>query len=66
MTDRDHHELLDAVRACQGKVMVSTYPNDIYDSRLKDWNYEDRQPDNKASSSRDKPERKTERVWMNF
>ena len=67
MTDEDHHQLLDVLSACKGKVILSTYPNAIYDQRLNDWNYEDRVRDNKASRSKNKgTDMKTERIWMNF
>jgi DNA adenine methylase len=67
MTDDDHHQLLDVLCNCQGKVMLSTYPNPIYDERLKDWNREDRVRDNKASGAKNKSvDPKTERLWMNF
>ena len=67
MTDEEHYELIDVLLACQGKVILSTYPNPIYDERLKDWNYEDRLRDNKASGSKNKAaDLKTERIWMNF
>lgn len=67
MTDEQHHELLDVLLACKGKVILSTYPNAIYDERLKAWNFEDRIRDNKASQSKDKStDMKTERIWMNF
>lgn len=66
MTDDEHHELLDVACNCQGKFMISTYPNNIYNQRLKDWNFEDRERDNKASSFRDKSDKKIERIWMNY
>ena len=67
MTDAEHHQLLDVLLACKGKVMLSTYPNPIYDERLRGWNRDDHLRDNKASSSRSKGgDLKTERIWMNY
>lgn len=65
MTTQQHIELLDAVVACEGKVMLSGYPNDLYDRHLKDWNVVDIKIDNKASSAKQKPIM-IERVWMNY
>lgn len=67
MTDREHHELIDVLRNGKGNVIVSTYPNPIYDERLQGWNHRDHVRDNKASGARDKSgDRKTERIWMNY
>ena len=67
MTDDQHHALLDVILSCKGMVILSTYPNEIYDERLKAWNFEDRVRDNKASNTKDKSaDPKTERIWMNF
>ena len=60
-----YHELLDVLLACLGKIILLKYPNQIYDERLKAWNYEDRVRDNKASGSIDKSiDPKTERIWI--
>jgi len=67
MTDDQHHQLLDVLRSCQGRVILSTYPNPIYDERLQDWNRDDNVRDNKASRSKNKgSDLKSERIWMNF
>jgi DNA adenine methylase len=65
MNVADHKRLLDALRQCRGKVMLSGYPSDLYDRELADWNREDLQIDNKASSKGTK-DIKTECVWMNY
>ena len=65
MTRRDHAELLDLIKTCRGKVMLSGYPNDLYDQELSSWNIKDVKIDNKASGAKVKP-KKTERLWMNF
>lgn len=65
MSTEQHVELLDAIDACRGKVLLSGYPSELYQSRLKDWNYIDIEIDNKASSAKQKP-RMIERIWMNY
>jgi DNA adenine methylase len=37
MTDADHHDLLDALDAHPGPVMLSGYQNDVYAARLPHW-----------------------------
>jgi DNA adenine methylase len=34
MTDDDHRQLLDTLRGCRGKVLLSGYPNELYDQVL--------------------------------
>lgn len=41
MSDEDHEELLDALLAHQGPVILSGYNCPLYDERLKDWHRED-------------------------
>jgi DNA adenine methylase len=65
MTDSDHRELLATIKQLHGKVMLSGYPNELYDSELRDWRHHDFHIDNKASAAKVK-ETKTERLWMNF
>lgn len=65
MTTEQHVRLLEAIDACQGKVLLSGYPNRLYDQRLSNWNVVDIPIDNKASSAKTKP-RMVERIWMNF
>jgi DNA adenine methylase len=65
MTPEQHEQLLEAIRACEGKVLLSGYPNQLYDRVLKDWAHVDIQIDNKASAAKEKPI-KTERLWMNY
>ena len=65
MTTDQHSELLETIDGCEGKVLLSGYPNELYDSRLKNWNTVDVIIDNKASNAKRKP-KKTERIWMNY
>lgn len=37
LSDEDHIRLLDRIKSLKGKVMLSSYKNDIYDAHLKDW-----------------------------
>ena len=65
MTDERHRQLLELVRSCKGKIVLSGYPSELYDQVLHDWRCEERQIDNKAQKGKTKREM-TERVWMNF
>lgn len=65
MSTEQHAELLEAIDSCVGKVLLSGYPNDLYDGRLRNWNTVDIAIDNKASSAKVKP-RMVERIWMNY
>lgn len=60
-----HIKLIETIFQCQGKVLLSGYPNDLYDRELRSWRHSDFQIDNKASSAKQK-RIMTERVWMNF
>ncbi len=63
---QDHHrDLLETLCQCQGRVMLSGYPNDLYNNTLKDWNRHDRQIDNKVSGAASK-RTMTESLWCNF
>ncbi|MDW8080247.1 MAG: DNA adenine methylase [Thermoguttaceae bacterium] len=37
LSDRDHDRLLKLLCRCRGKVILSGYPNPLYDARLKKW-----------------------------
>ncbi len=60
-----HARLLDAIRNCDGRVMLSGYPSSLYDERLKDWNRHMFVLPNQAASGKQK-RRMTEVVWCNF
>lgn len=64
LTDQ-HEKLLEVVNRCAGKVLLSGYPNTLYQLHLNRWNFVDIDIDNKASSAKRKP-RMTERIWMNY
>ena len=65
MTTDQHVELLEVIDNCRGNVVLSGYPNELYQRKLKNWNYVDIEIDNKASSAKQKP-KMVERLWMNY
>jgi DNA adenine methylase len=65
MTDDDHRELLDLLRACEGKAMVSGYPNALYDEALGGWTRHERLVANHAAAGASK-RRMTEVLWCNW
>jgi len=65
MDESAHDELLATIKQCQGHVMLSGYPNKLYDRTLCDWNRHDRKIDNKVSSASSK-RIMTESLWCNF
>lgn len=65
MTRADHCELLGTIKQVKGKVILSGYGNDLYDTELSGWNrLEFRMPNNAASG--EKKRTMTEVVWCNF
>lgn len=65
MSTSQHVDLLETVLSCAGMVILSGYPNDLYDKYLKRWRILDIEIDNKASSAKQKP-KMIERIWMNY
>jgi DNA adenine methylase len=65
MTEAQHLELLDVLRSVTGKVMLSGYPNELYDAALAGWKrYAFDVPNHAARGA--KKGRETEIVWCNF
>jgi DNA adenine methylase len=65
MSVEDHAELLDTIKQCEGKVMLSGYDNQLYKEQLADWTrHEFDLPNNAAGGA--KKARMTEVVWCNF
>lgn len=60
MTDADHVELLDALKAHRGPVLISGYRSPLYDRELKDWIRES------TTTSDQLSRRREECLWMNF
>lgn len=65
MTVADHLRLLDAVKQCKGRVMISGYANETYDTALKEWKRDAVELPNNAAGGSTK-RRMTEVVWSNF
>jgi DNA adenine methylase len=65
MTEADHRELLDVLKACEGKVMLSGYPSVLYDVALSGWSRHTLDVPNHASGAKAK-DRETEVLWCNF
>jgi DNA adenine methylase len=65
MTEAQHRELLDDLRQCRGKVMLSGYPSRLYDGVLHDWNRHTLDMPNCAAGGATKG-RETETLWCNF
>lgn len=65
MTKDEHLALLAVIKQCEGKVMLSGYPNPLYDRELASWRRVDFAIDNKAAGGKTK-RKMTEAVWMNF
>jgi DNA adenine methylase len=65
MTEADHRELLDVIRQCRGKVILSGYPSTLYDTALADWNRPTFDVPNHAAGGKTKG-RETEVLWCNF
>ncbi len=65
MDESAHDELLSTIQQCHGCVMLSGYPNDLYDRTLHEWNRHDREIDNKVSGGASK-RIMTESIWCNF
>jgi DNA adenine methylase len=61
----DHRELLDTLRQCKGKVILSGYDNGLYNTVLSDWNRHTFDlPNNTAGGGAKR--RMTEVIWCNF
>lgn len=65
MSKEDHEAMLETVLSCEGSVMLSGYPNELYEEWLCGWERHDFQIDNKVSGAKTK-RIATESVWCNF
>jgi DNA adenine methylase len=65
MSDADHGELLDTIRQCKGKVILSGYASAMYDAALSSWSRHEVELPNNAAGGR-KKDRETEVLWCNF
>lgn len=60
MDDKDHNDLLWALKAHKGPVLISGYDNDLYNDRLAGWHKEETVSYSQVAS------KKREILWMNF
>lgn len=60
MTDRDHMELLEALKNHKGPVLLSGYDTPLYNDALQDWRREERKVYAQTATAR------KEVLWMNF
>jgi len=65
MGEEGHRNMLETIRSCKGAVMLSGYPNDLYDGMLQDWNRHDFHIDNKVAGGKTK-RIMTESIWCNY
>jgi DNA adenine methylase len=65
MTDADHAALLDVVKGCKGKAMLSGYRCELYDRALAGWTRHDFDIANHAAGGKAK-RRMIECLWCNF
>jgi len=65
MSDEQHMEMLAAICNLKGKVILSSYPNKMYDTVLKGWKVKNFDLPNNAAGGKSK-RRMTERVYMNY
>ncbi len=59
LTDEDHAELLEFLCTLSGTVVLSGYPNDLYDRRLADWRRIEK------AALADGARKRTEVLWIN-
>jgi DNA adenine methylase len=65
MDEAQHIALLKVLREVQGMVMVSGYPNQLYDDLLHDWKRYTLEIPNQASGAREKRVM-VEKIWLNY
>jgi DNA adenine methylase len=63
MTYEDHEALLARILSVKGKVMISGYASDLYDSKLAGWRRDTKEVKAQAANS---GQRRVEVVWMNY
>lgn len=60
MTDKDHMDLLEVLKAHKGPVLISGYESKLYDDFLRDWYRDD------ISAMAQTATKRKEVLWMNF
>lgn len=61
----DHEKLLQLLLTLRGKVVLSGYPSDLYDTVLQRWQHREFNLPNNAAGG-DAKRRMIEQVWMNY
>ncbi len=64
MSLRRHEELIDLLLGLKGKVVISGYANELYDSRLSEWIRIERKVALRVA--RQKGQSRTEVIWRNY
>lgn len=68
MSDDEHIELLETLRSLDGMVLLSSYPNALYDDALSNWHYVDcaaRASGGRGGVAKQRNDRRTERLYIN-
>jgi len=65
MDDAAHLQMLEAIKKCKGKVILSGYSNKLYNDTLQGWRRKMKRIDNKVSQKESK-EKITEMLWLNY
>lgn len=65
MQEKDHRDLLETLLGCKGKVMLSGYASELYDTKLSKWNRHTFELPNNAAGGKEK-RRMIEVLWCNF
>jgi DNA adenine methylase len=65
MSDADHVELLQMIKTLKGKVLLSGYANELYDTMLADWHRVTRATKVQTGSAKKKGDR-VEVLWVNY
>jgi len=63
MSLEGHKILLDTIKNCKSKILLSGYSSDLYNSELKDWRIDTKDGKSHVSNS---GESRTEVLWMNY
>jgi DNA adenine methylase len=65
MSEADHRRLLEVVKGCKGKVILSSYSSSLYNDMLRDWRRDEIKIANHAAGGKTK-RTMVEVVWFNF
>lgn len=59
LTDHEHIAICELIKGIEARVIISTYPNEIYDKHLAEWNHFELQVSTHGGI-------RTEQVWYNY